>query len=126
MRVILITGRTSSQGVYKNDKLGKKYRENVAICEICKRDLEKLGIKEGEIVKLRTKEGEICLYAKENSDVEEGTIFCPLSPWINFIIPRGTDSIGMPTFKGLEVEIEPAKESRVLKINELIEKIKGD
>jgi formylmethanofuran dehydrogenase subunit D len=119
LEVTLITGRTISQGEVIDEKYSESYAREAAICELSKEDMEKLGIGEGEVIKVITEEGEVCVYAK-SSNLSKGLAFIPLGPWANALIPTGTDSTGMPSFKGIKARIELAKGEKVLQAEELI------
>jgi formylmethanofuran dehydrogenase subunit D len=47
-------------------------------------------------------------------------IFIPYGPWANTLISPATDDIGMPSYKGIPAEIEPALERPVLSLHELL------
>jgi len=106
MDFILITGRTIEQGETIHEKCKESYMKVCATCEMNKKDMEKLGVKNGDIVKISSNAGEVYVYVKESDSVDEGIIFIPMGPWANILVPAGTDSIGMPTFKGIKVKVE--------------------
>ncbi len=123
MKFTLITGRTFMQGV--GMEVGKDsdlYKENTAVCYITVEDMSKLGIKEGDNVKIKTKYGEVVVKALKSKDEHEGIVFIPLGPWANAVMSYETDSVAVPTFKGVEAEIEKTDEE-VLSLEELIKKI---
>ena len=120
MEVTLITGRTIGQGITIEEKCEEEYAKEAAICELCMEDMEKSGIKEGNVIRVTSKEGEVCVFAKASDQLDEGLAFIPLGIWANIIIPEGTDSTGTPAFKGIKVRIELAKDEKVLNAKELI------
>ncbi len=122
MKVILITGRTFMQGVgMEAGKDSDVYKENAAVCYITVDDMDKLGIKEGDNVKIKTKYGEVVVKALKSKDEHDGIVFIPLGPWANAVMGYETDSAAVPTFKGIEAEIEKTDEN-VLSLEELIRK----
>ncbi|MCL1976924.1 MAG: molybdopterin dinucleotide-binding protein [Candidatus Bathyarchaeota archaeon] len=122
LRVTLITGRTIDQGVGK--ELGKgsdKYFDSVAVCFLDPSDIKKLGLKSGMNVQVTSKYGSVVVKAKKYTHgAIPGMIFMPCGLWANIICSADTDSIGMPTFRGFTVEVEPAPNKPVLTLDELL------
>jgi formylmethanofuran dehydrogenase subunit D len=111
LRVVLLTGRTIEQGVGREfGKSSEEYAESVSICFIDS-----------------TAFGSVILRAvKSPRGPHKGVVFIPYGPWANVIVDPSTDSIGMPSLKGIQAEIEPAREKRVLKLKELLTEKFGD
>ncbi len=126
-KVTLISGRTIDQGVTKeHSKLSEAYLESVAICEIDPRDLEELGVKENSNVKVSTKHGAVVVKAKVSKRAPHADIvFMPYGLWVNIIADPKTHGTGMPSFKGIEAEIEPAPTEHVQNIPQLLKHIFG-
>ena len=124
MRVLIITGRTINQGCHKErGKLSKKYAESASICEMSEEDMRKLGIKDGDRIKITTKYGSIVLTARRSKKIQQpGIVFIPYGPWANYVIDSSTEGTGMPLLKGLPAYIEPTAEE-VLSIKEMIDLI---
>ncbi len=122
---ILITGRTIAQGeALEKGKLYDAYTDAAALCEFDPADMERLGVTEGETVKVSTETGEVALKAVKSTQApHEGIAFIPLGPWANVITGSGSDSTGMPPFKGLKVKIEVAKDASILSARELIREV---
>ncbi|MCL2134695.1 MAG: molybdopterin dinucleotide-binding protein [Candidatus Bathyarchaeota archaeon] len=122
LRVTLITGRTIDQGVGK--ELGKgsqEYFDNVAVCFLDSGDIKKLGLKNGMNVQVTSQFGSVVVKAKKYPHgAMSGIVFIPCGIWANVICSSETDSIGMPTFRGFEVEVEPAPDKPVLTLDELL------
>jgi formylmethanofuran dehydrogenase subunit D len=116
LKVTLITGRTISQGITREGKKTlREYVESAAICELDLGDLEKLRIKEGDTVRIRTSYGTVIVRAVISTQAPHpGIVFIPMGPWANEVIGPGTDSIGMPSFKSILAEIESAPGEKVL------------
>lgn len=123
IKVTLITGRTIDQGTTKeHGKLSDEYRKNVAICEIDPNDLKKLKIKENSNVKISTKHGTVIVKAKESKRAPHPKIaYMPYGLWANIIVNPQTHGTGMPSFKGITAEIQPAPTENVPSIPQLLE-----
>lgn len=126
MEFILITGRTIDQGKFKEHaKIDEKYKESVAICEMHVDDMARLGIKDGDNIKVISEFGSVVVKAKKSKRIRSpGTIFIPFGPWVNSILPSETGGTGMPHLKGFRVRVEPTKEP-VPDIKELLVKTYG-
>ena len=122
LNVTLLTGRTIDQG--RSKEAGKSspfYKESVATCYMEPGDMATLGVKENQNVRVSTKFGSVVLRAaKNNPESREGIMFVPYGLWINLIVDPETNGIGMPSFKGIPAEVEPAIGERVLTINEVL------
>jgi len=103
----LITGRTIKQGIHLDDKLSDEYQKAAAICEMSPAAMEKLNVKDGAPVRVRTAFGDVVLTARENKGNPDDLIFIPMGPWANAVVDPDTGGIGMPGFKGIEATIEP-------------------
>ena len=104
---ILITGRTTKQGqALHKGKDSDEYRQATGFVEVGRPDRERLGVQEGQRVRVRTAFGEVELELRE-SDLPEGMIFVPMGPTANALIGAETRGTGMPDSKGLKAEVEP-------------------
>jgi formylmethanofuran dehydrogenase subunit D len=110
MKVILISGRTINQGTAKeNGKTSHQYYESVALCEIDPDDLKELGIIEGSNVRVSTEFGTVTVRAEASKRAPHAKIiYMPYGPWVNLIVNPATQGTGMPSFKGIPAEVEPA------------------
>jgi len=123
MKVTLLSGRTIHQGTGKeHGKTSQEYYESVAICEIDPEDLKTLGIKEGTNIKVSTQQGSVVVKAVESKRAPHPRIvYMPYGPWVNIVVNPITHGTGMPSFKGIPAEIEPAAPTEsVLKLQELL------
>ncbi|MDH7478014.1 MAG: molybdopterin dinucleotide binding domain-containing protein [Candidatus Bathyarchaeota archaeon] len=122
LRVTLLTGRTIEQGVGKErGKASKEYVESVSICFMDPEDLRRLGIKEKTNVMVSTDYGSVVVKAlKSLRAPHPGLIFIPYGPWANVIVNPETHGIGMPSFKGIPAEVEPAPDKPILSLEELL------
>jgi formylmethanofuran dehydrogenase subunit D len=111
LRATLITGRTIDQGVGKEMGKGSvEYFESASICFMDKADMIKLGIKSG---------------IKVPRGAMPGLVFIPVGLWANAVCGDETYGMGMPLFKGFQVEVEPAPNEPVLTLDELLKKEYG-
>jgi len=126
-KVILLTGRSLKQGMSKEvSKVSDKYMESVSICEIHPKDAEELRLREGDAMRVSTQFGSIIVRCNPSQNIPTpGVIFIPYGPYASMVIGSDTNSTGMPSFKGLQAEIEPAPEEKVLNIRELLSKYLG-
>ena len=122
LQVTLLTGRTIEQGVGKErGKASKDYFESVAVCYIDPEDLKKLGIKEKTNILLSTTYGSVVVKAvKSLRTPHPGIVFVPYGPWANVVADPDTHGIGMPSFKGVPAEIEPAQDKPILSLEKLL------
>lgn len=123
MKATLLSGRTIHQGTGKEyGKTSQEYYESVAICEIDPDDLKELGIKEGTNIKVSTEFGIVTVKAVASKRAPHTKIiYMPYGPWVNTIVNPATHGTGMPSFKGIPAEIEPASPADfVLTLQELL------
>jgi formylmethanofuran dehydrogenase subunit D len=127
IKVTLISGRTIDQGTTKeHSKLSEAYLESVAICEMDPQDLKELGIKENSNVKVSTEHGAVAVKAKVSKRAPHPKIvFMPYGLWANIVTDPKTHGTGMPSFKGIEAEIEPAPTEHVQSIPQLLKQTFG-
>jgi len=122
LHAILITGRTINQGVGKEmGKGSKEYFDSSSICVIDEADMKKLGIKSRANVKVTSKYGSVIVKAEKNPyGSNPGLVFIPCGLWANAICGDETFGMGMPLFKGFQVEVEPAPNEAILTLDELL------
>jgi formylmethanofuran dehydrogenase subunit D len=121
-KVSLLTGRTIEQGTGReHGKLSEEYQRSVAICEMDPDDMELLGVKENENVRVSTDFGSVVVRAvKSTSTPHPAVIFIPYGPWASLIMNTKTHGTGMPSLKGVPAEVEPAPNGRVPNLSELL------
>jgi formylmethanofuran dehydrogenase subunit D len=107
LRLVLVTGRTLEQaaGMHKG-KTSELYERATRTAEMNGEDLEELGLASGDSATLRTSEGEARVTLKA-ADLPRGMLFLPMGYCANGLIGPGTEGTGMPSFKGMSVEVEP-------------------
>jgi len=122
IEVTLVTGRTIDQGTSKeHGKLSREYREYVAICELDPDDLKDLNLKEDSNVIVSTEHGEVVVKAKTSKRAPHRRVaYMPYGLWANLVMASDTDGTGMPSFKGVRAEIEPAPTDEVQTVEQLL------
>ena len=127
LKVLLLTGRSLSQAKGKEyGKLSKQYFEGVATCELDPEDLKTLGISPGENVRVATKSGSVVVRAVASTQSpHRGLAFIPYGLWASMLSDVETDGTGMPSFKGVEAEVVPARGEKVPSFEELVKQISG-
>jgi formylmethanofuran dehydrogenase subunit D len=106
----LIAGRSSKQGVSLNvSKLEGEYVEITTTVEMNAADMARLGLKDGDRVRLRSPTGEIVVRCKgrKAEDLPAGILFLAYGPSSSQLMGSDTAGTGMPISKELEVEVEP-------------------
>ena len=124
MNAKLISGRTTAQGQNLDNKLSEEYFKAVAICELSKNDMEKIGVSADEHVEVRTSYGEVVVKAKKGEGNPDGIAFIPMGPWVNAVVSGDTHGAGMPQYKGIDAAIEKT-EAEVLSVKELMQRYVG-
>ena len=104
----LITGRTPEQGegLHKG-KDSEAYRRATALVEMNPEDMTRLEIEEGQVIRVRTATGQVEVPVRAGA-LPSGLLFVPMGPAANNLIGTETEGTGMPSFKGLAAEVEPA------------------
>ncbi|MDH5482129.1 MAG: molybdopterin dinucleotide-binding protein [Candidatus Bathyarchaeota archaeon] len=122
LQVTLLTGRTIEQGVGKErGKASMEYMESVSVCYMDPEDLRRLGVKEKANILVSTNYGSVVVKAlKSLRTPHPKIIYIPYGPWANVLVDPETHSIGMPSFKGIPAEVEPALDKPLLNMKELL------
>lgn len=122
LKVTLVTGRTIEQGVGKeHGKSSKEYAESVSVCYMDPEDMKKLGIKDKTNILVSTEFGSVVVKAvKSIRTPHPGIVFIPYGPWANVVVDPETHSLGMPSFKGIPAQVEPAPDKPILTLKELL------
>jgi formylmethanofuran dehydrogenase subunit D len=120
----LISGRSIQQGVaMEGGKEKDLYRRACGIIELDNSDFKNLGCWKNTNVRVTSEYGSVIVKAQETSQgPHPGIGFIPMGPWANQITNPNTYSTGMPTFKGVPVEVEVAMDQQVLLGVELVQK----
>ena len=106
----LIAGRSSKQGTSLNvGKHSAEYRDITTTLEMNADDMARLGLSDGDSVRLRTPTGEAVVRCKgrKAKDLPAGVLFLPYGPSSSQLMGSDTAATGMPISKNFEVEVEP-------------------
>lgn len=104
--LILITGRSTEQGTgISTGKSQAGYQEATTVVDLSPADMARLGLNEGDNVKLRTRYGEATVKCRQ-AKLPEGVGFMAFGPATSRLIGGETHASGMPDTKGFEVELE--------------------
>jgi formylmethanofuran dehydrogenase subunit D len=106
---ILIPGRTSRQGVGINEgKFGKTYRGEIEVLQVAPEDMERLGLKNGDRVALTSEFGriEVAVIRSKGDELPPGILFIAYGDLSSRLMGGDTHGSGMPTSKGLDVELD--------------------
>lgn len=108
--MILIPGRSNKQGTSLNaGKLGEEYREVTSTVEMNADDMVRMGLKDGDAVRLSNEIGESIVRCKGRKpvDLPSGVLFIAYGPPSSQLMAGDTAGSGMPISKNFEVRIEP-------------------
>jgi formylmethanofuran dehydrogenase subunit D len=116
VEVVIITGRTVDQGVaIEGGKLSQSYVKAAAVCYMDPNDMKRIGVITGDIITVKTNSGQVTLRVVKSEDTPHvGLAFIPMGPWANQLTNPDTDSIGMPSFKGMKGIVEPSQGGKIL------------
>lgn len=106
----LIAGRTSKQGTTLNaGKLKDDYIKVTSTLEMNAEDMTRLGLAEGDKVRVKSAAGETVLtcLGRKPEDLPSGLLFVAYGPPTSQLMGSDTALTGMPLSKNLEVEVEP-------------------
>jgi formylmethanofuran dehydrogenase subunit D len=106
---ILIPGRTSRQGTTLNEgKFSAGYIEETGTLLMSPEDMGRLSLKNGDRVRLRTKQGQIELpcQAAKGGELPPGVLFLPYGDLSSRLMGGDTHGTGMPDSKGFDVELQ--------------------
>ena len=111
---ILIPGRTSRQGCgISEGKFLENYQDEITKLQVTPADMKRIGIEAGDRVRLRSEHGEIEVEVKpsKGDELPEGLLFIAYGDLSSRLMGGDTHGSGMPTSKGLDVELEPLNTS---------------
>ena len=107
--MILVPGRSSKQGTSLNKgKLKEEYLSVTSTLEINTDDMQRLGLEEGDSVRLSNEIGETVVSCKgrKPEDLPSGMLFIPYGPPSSQLMASDTAGTGMPLSKNIEVIVE--------------------
>lgn len=107
---IIIPGRTSKQGCgISEGKFGETYQSEITVLQVTPEDMERLGLKTGDRVRLTSEFGgqiEIEVKPSKGDELPPGLLFMAYGDLSSRLMGGDTHGSGMPTSKGFEVELE--------------------
>ncbi len=107
--MLLVAGRSSKQGTSINvGKHSDEYQAVTHTLEINTDDMARLGLADGDEVRLRSAAGETIVRCKgrKPEDLQAGLVFLAYGPPASALMGSDTAGTGMPESKLLPVEIE--------------------
>ena len=106
-------------------KLSDVYQKDVTQCQIDPVDMNALGLRRNDKVKVTTNFGSIVLRAvKSIRGPHMNMVFISYGPCASMISDPETHGSGMPSLKGMSGVLEPAPEEEVLTMQELVNSLK--
>ncbi len=106
---ILIPGRTSKQGCgISEGKFTDGYRSETSLLQVCPKDMQRLGLNEGDRVRLSSETGqvEVAIVPAKGDELPPGVLFIAYGDLSSRLMGGDTHGSGMPTSKGLDVVME--------------------
>ncbi len=105
---ILIPGRSSRQGTSLNEsKFGEEYLEETTTLRMNPQDMERLGLVDGDRVRIRNAVGEAVVPVVSGKDeLPPGLLFIGYGDVSSRLMGGETHGSGMPDSKGLDVLLE--------------------
>jgi formylmethanofuran dehydrogenase subunit D len=107
--LMLIPGRSSKQGTSLNaGKLKAEYLEITSTVEMNTDDMARMGLKDGDSVRLSNEIGETVVRCKgrKPTDLPAGMMFIAYGPPSTHLMDAETAGTGMPSSKNFMVEVE--------------------
>jgi formylmethanofuran dehydrogenase subunit D len=111
---ILIPGRTSDQGCGVSEgKYKEKYLREINTLQVAPGDMKRLGLAEGDRVRLTSEQGhvEVSVAPAKADELPEGLLFIAYGDMSSRLMGGDTHGSGMPTSKGIDVELEVLKKA---------------
>lgn len=105
---ILIPGRTSRQGTGLNEgKYSDEYQSEINMLLMNPHDMERMGIADGDKVRMWNEFGEVVVPSKSGKDeLPPGLLFISYGDKSCRLMGGETHGTGMPDSKGLDVFVE--------------------
>ncbi len=106
---VLIPGRTSKQGVgISEGKFGETYQAEMNRLLVAPEDMQRLGLETGDRVRLTSENGqaEVAVSEAKLGDLPPGLLFIAYGDISSRLMGGDTHGSGMPTSKGLDVQLE--------------------
>ncbi|MCU0879068.1 MAG: hypothetical protein MUF06_14890 [Pirellulaceae bacterium] len=107
---ILIPGRTAKQGVgISEGKFKDGYQSETRTLQVAPADMQRLSLREGDSVRLKSEWGEIEVNVApaKGDELPPGILFIAYGDLSSRLMGGDTHGSGMPTSKGIDVELTP-------------------
>lgn len=108
---LLIPGRTSRQGTALNEgKYTEGYLEETGTLQVAPEDMQRLGLSEGDQVRIWNDFGSVTvpIKASKGDELPPGLLFISYGDKSCRLMNSDTQGTGMPDSKGMDVFLEPA------------------
>lgn len=109
---ILIPGRTSKQGAgISEGKFLENYQREINTLQVPPEDMQRLGLEKGDKVRLTSEHGQIdvAIIPSKGDELPPGLLFIAYGDLSSRLMGGDTHGTGMPTSKGIDVELESIK-----------------
>lgn len=106
---ILIPGRTSKQGCgISEGKFAENYQSEITTLQVAPEDMRRLGLSDGDRVRLVSQDGQIdvAVTTAKGDELPPGILFIAYGDLSSRLMGGDTHGSGMPTSKGIDVELE--------------------
>jgi formylmethanofuran dehydrogenase subunit D len=106
---ILIPGRTSDQGCgISEGKFQDKYQREINTLQVSPGDMKRLGLKDGDRVRLTSPHGriDVAVTTAKGDELPDGLLFIAYGDLSSRLMGADTHGSGMPTSKGIDVTLE--------------------
>lgn len=110
---VLIPGRTSRQGTSLNEgKSSAEYQQEINTLLACQHDMTRLGLKDGDLVRVWNDVGEFTVPCKtaRGDEIPPGLLFIAYGDKSCRLMGGETHCSGMPDSKGMDVFLERQEE----------------
>ncbi len=108
-KFILIPGRTSKQGCgISEGKFLENYQSEINLLQVAPEDMQRLGLQKGDRVRLTSETGQIEVEVTPAGadELPPGLLFIAYGDPSSQLMGADTHGTGMPTSKGIDVELE--------------------
>jgi formylmethanofuran dehydrogenase subunit D len=127
LNVILISGRTTEQGVgLEEGKQSEKYVKSIQHVQINPLAAENLNLKEDDVVDIATESGSVSVYWKPDQRLEQELVFFPYGIWANQLFSSETEGTGMPPFKGISATLSKSVNNQVTSLEDIIKRLRKE
>jgi formylmethanofuran dehydrogenase subunit D len=106
---ILTPGRTARQGTTLNEgKYTDGYIDEITVMQMCEADMQRLGLQEGDRVRMWNDVGSVnvAIKASKGDELPAGMLFISYGDISCQLMGLDTHGSGMPDSKGLDVWVE--------------------